>query len=46
MDPIENRHKDEAARVLATRDLLNCITDYRKAVESLSSIKKDAVCNC
>lgn len=43
VDPIENRHKDEAARVLATRDLLNCITDYRKAVESLSSIKKDAV---
>ncbi|XWS15583.1 hypothetical protein CRYUN_Cryun34aG0013200 [Craigia yunnanensis] len=43
VDPIENRYKDEAARVQATRDLLKCIADYRMAAGSLSSIKKDAV---
>ncbi|XWS19423.1 hypothetical protein CRYUN_Cryun31cG0014600 [Craigia yunnanensis] len=43
VNPIENRYKDEAARVQAMRDLLKCIADYRMAAGSLSSIKKDAV---
>ncbi|XP_016711341.2 heat shock 70 kDa protein 16 isoform X2 [Gossypium hirsutum] len=43
VDPIENRYKDEEARVQAAKDLLKCIEDYRKAAASLSSIKKDAV---
>ncbi|XP_052875831.1 heat shock 70 kDa protein 16 isoform X2 [Gossypium arboreum] len=43
VDPIENRYKDEEARVQAAKDLLKCIEDYWKAAASLSSIKKDAV---
>ncbi|XP_022716101.1 heat shock 70 kDa protein 16 isoform X2 [Durio zibethinus] len=43
VDPIENRYKDEEARVQATRDLLKFIADYRMAAGSLSSIKKEAV---
>ncbi|XVF87723.1 hypothetical protein PTKIN_Ptkin18bG0143700 [Pterospermum kingtungense] len=46
VDPIENRHKDEPARVQATRDLLKCIADYRMAVESLSSIKDAVIDEC
>ncbi|XVF27861.1 hypothetical protein REPUB_Repub14bG0145600 [Reevesia pubescens] len=43
VDPVEDRHKDEEARVQATSDLLKCIADYRMAAGSLPSIKKDAV---
>ncbi|KAK8594440.1 hypothetical protein V6N13_015362 [Hibiscus sabdariffa] len=43
VDPIDNRYKDEEARVQAKRDLLKCIEDNRTAAASLPSIKKDAV---
>ncbi|KAE8673465.1 Heat shock 70 kDa protein 16 [Hibiscus syriacus] len=43
VDPIENRYKDEEARVQAKSDLLKCIEDNRTAAASLPSIKKDAV---
>ena len=43
MDPIDNRYKDEDARVQATRDLLKCIGDYRMAVDSLPPMDKELV---
>ncbi|XP_047943826.1 heat shock 70 kDa protein 16 isoform X3 [Salvia hispanica] len=43
VDPIENRYKDEAAREQATRNLLNCIEEFRVAVGSLSPSARDAV---
>lgn len=43
MDPIENRYKDEAVRAKATRNLLDCIEEYRKGVGSLSPNARDAV---
>ncbi|KAL1560101.1 heat shock 70 kDa protein 16-like isoform X1 [Salvia divinorum] len=43
VDPIENRYKDEAAREQATRNLLNCIKEFRVAVGSLSPSARDAV---
>ncbi|XP_057764831.1 heat shock 70 kDa protein 16 [Salvia miltiorrhiza] len=43
VDPIENRYKDEAAREQATRNLLNCIKEFRMAVGSLSPSARDAV---
>ncbi|GAB4830895.1 hypothetical protein Ancab_004921 [Ancistrocladus abbreviatus] len=43
VDPIENRYKEEECRAQATRDLLNCIVDYRMAAESLPAPEKDAV---
>ncbi|XP_062077728.1 heat shock 70 kDa protein 16 isoform X2 [Humulus lupulus] len=41
VDPIDNRFKDEDARVQATRDLLKCIVDYRTAADSLSPKDKE-----
>ncbi|KAM1807812.1 hypothetical protein FF1_030531 [Malus domestica] len=35
VNPIENRYKDEEARLQATRDLLKCIGDYRMAANSV-----------
>lgn len=35
VNPIESRYKDEEARAQATRDLLNCIMEYRMSVKSL-----------
>ena len=43
MDPIERRLREEEARAQQERELLNCIEDYRMAVESLSGGRKDAV---
>lgn len=43
MDPIENRYKDEAGRAQATRNLLDCIEEYRRGVGSLSPNARDAV---
>ncbi|GMH05316.1 hypothetical protein Nepgr_007156 [Nepenthes gracilis] len=43
VDPIENRYKDEEARAQATRDLFNCIVDYRMAAGSLPSGEQDTV---
>ncbi|KAL8107761.1 hypothetical protein AgCh_024240 [Apium graveolens] len=43
VDPIENRYKDEEARVQETRRLLNCIEDYQKVADSLSSNQREAV---
>ncbi|XP_052181221.1 heat shock 70 kDa protein 16 isoform X2 [Diospyros lotus] len=45
VDPIENRFKDEEARAQATRNLLNCIVEYRMAAGSLPASEKDAVLN-
>lgn len=41
--PIEHRYKDEEARALAMRDLLNRIVEYRTAVRSLPPSERDAV---
>ncbi|KAK4439333.1 Heat shock protein 16 [Sesamum alatum] len=43
VDPIEIRYKEEEARAVATRDLLNCIVEYRMAVASLPPGERDAV---
>ncbi|XP_011096072.1 heat shock 70 kDa protein 16 [Sesamum indicum] len=43
VDPIEIRYKEEEARAVATRELLNCIVEYRMAVASLPSSERDAV---
>ncbi|KAL0305925.1 UNVERIFIED_CONTAM: Heat shock protein 16 [Sesamum radiatum] len=43
VDPIEIRYKEEEARAMATRELLNCIVEYRMAVASLPSSERDAV---
>lgn len=43
VDPIENRYKDEAAREQATRNLLNCIEEFRMGVGSLSPSARDEV---
>jgi hypothetical protein len=43
VDPLENRCKEEEARALATRELLNCIVGHRMAVDSLTGYEKDAV---
>lgn len=43
IDPIENRYKDEEARRLATRELLNCIVEHRMAVNSLPAFERDAI---
>ncbi|KAL0442925.1 UNVERIFIED_CONTAM: Heat shock protein 16 [Sesamum latifolium] len=43
VDPIELRYKEEEARAVATRELLNCIVEYRMAVASLPSSERDAV---
>lgn len=43
MDPIENRYKDGEARAQATRDLLQCIVEYRTAVGSLPPEEQDFV---
>ncbi|KAM1343181.1 hypothetical protein ACFX15_007083 [Malus domestica] len=45
VDPIENRYKDEEARMQATRDLLKCIGDYRMAVNSLPPMDRESVVN-
>ncbi|KAK9269395.1 hypothetical protein L1049_001168 [Liquidambar formosana] len=45
VDPIENRYKDEEARAQATRDLLNCIVDYRMSVDSLPSKDRELIIN-
>ncbi|PKA45955.1 Heat shock 70 kDa protein 16 [Apostasia shenzhenica] len=45
VDPIESRYKDEKARAHATRDLLNCIVEYRMAVKSVANYERDAVIN-
>ncbi|KAK4398955.1 Heat shock protein 16 [Sesamum angolense] len=39
----EIRYKEEEARAVATRELLNCIVEYRMAVASLPSSERDAV---
>ncbi|KAL8032838.1 hypothetical protein ABFX02_13G123000 [Erythranthe guttata] len=41
--PIEDRYKEEEARALATRNLLNCLVEYRMAVRSLPPTERDAV---
>lgn len=43
VDPIENRYKDEEARLQATRDLEKCIGDYRTAVNSLPPMDRESV---
>ncbi|KAF3337040.1 heat shock protein 16 [Carex littledalei] len=43
VDPLENRCKEEEARAVATRELLNCIVGHRMAVDSLTSYERDAV---
>ncbi|KAK4491938.1 hypothetical protein RD792_002720 [Penstemon davidsonii] len=43
VDPIENRYNDEEARALATRNLLNCIVEYRMAVKSLPTGERETV---
>ncbi|KAI3863170.1 hypothetical protein MKW98_015628 [Papaver atlanticum] len=43
VDPIESRYKDEEARAQATRDLFNCIVEYRVAVKSLPASDRDVV---
>lgn len=43
VDPIENRYKEEEARAQATRNLLNCIMEYRTAADSLTPTEKDVV---
>lgn len=43
--PIENRHKEAKARDEATKNLLDCLTNYRMAVESLPARERDAVIN-
>lgn len=45
VDPIENRYKDEEARAQATRDMLNCIVDYRMSVNSLPPKEREVVIN-
>ncbi|KAB2615657.1 heat shock 70 kDa protein 16-like [Pyrus ussuriensis x Pyrus communis] len=45
VDPIENRYKDEEARLQSTRDLLKCIGDYRMAVNSLPPMDRESVVN-
>ncbi|KAH0986937.1 hypothetical protein GBA52_014114 [Prunus armeniaca] len=45
VDPIENRYKDEEARLQATRDLLKCIGDYRMAVNSLPPMDRESIVN-
>ncbi|EEF39376.1 Heat-shock protein 105 kDa, putative [Ricinus communis] len=45
VDPIENRYKDEEARAQAKRDLLNCIVDYRMAVNSLPAEDRELINN-
>ncbi|KAL7612757.1 hypothetical protein Lser_V15G08223 [Lactuca serriola] len=43
VDPIDNRYKEEDARIQATTTLSNSIKHYRKAPYSLSPSDKDAV---
>ncbi|KAL3850865.1 hypothetical protein ACJIZ3_012747 [Penstemon smallii] len=43
VDPIESRYNDEEARALATRNLLNCIVEYRMAVKSLPPSERETV---
>ncbi|KAF5728402.1 heat shock 70 kDa protein 16 [Tripterygium wilfordii] len=43
VDPIENRYKDEEGRAQATRDLLNCIVDYRMAVDSFPAKDRESI---
>ncbi|KAL4628400.1 hypothetical protein ACB092_05G235800 [Castanea dentata] len=43
VDPIENRYKEEEARARASKDLLDCITNYRMVVESLPVGERDVV---
>ncbi|CAI9087209.1 OLC1v1021228C1 [Oldenlandia corymbosa var. corymbosa] len=43
VDPIEHRYKDEEARAQATKNLLNCIVEYRMAADSLPPNEKNAV---
>ncbi|XP_031405238.1 heat shock 70 kDa protein 16 isoform X1 [Punica granatum] len=45
VDPIENRFKDEEARAQATRDLLNCIVEYRMSANSLPPEHRDLIIN-
>nr|AII99889.1 heat shock protein [Cicer arietinum] len=45
VDPIENRCKDEEARVQATRDLLGCIVEHRMSADSLPPQNKELVTN-
>ncbi|GFP97031.1 heat shock 70 kDa protein 16 [Phtheirospermum japonicum] len=43
VDPIEYRYKDEEDRAVATRNLLNCLVEYRTAARSLPPNERDAV---
>ncbi|KAF3964858.1 hypothetical protein CMV_010901 [Castanea mollissima] len=43
VDPIENRYKEEEARARASKDLLDCITNYRMVVESHPVGERDVV---
>lgn len=45
VDPIESRFKDEEARAQATREFLNCIVEYRMAVQSMPTYEREAVIN-
>nr|GMD08963.1 heat shock 70 kDa protein 16 [Ipomoea batatas] len=45
VDPVEHRYMDEEARAQETRNLLNCIVEYRTAAESLPASERDAVIN-
>ncbi|XP_039130789.1 heat shock 70 kDa protein 16-like [Dioscorea cayenensis subsp. rotundata] len=43
VDPVESRYQNEEARAQASRELLRCIADHRKAAESCPTYERDAV---
>ncbi|MED6216189.1 hypothetical protein PIB30_005068 [Stylosanthes scabra] len=45
VNPVENRYKDEAARVEAMRDLLSCIVKHRASADSLPPEHKEQIIN-
>ncbi|KAJ7960763.1 Heat shock 70 kDa protein [Quillaja saponaria] len=45
VNPIENRYKDEEARVQTTRDLLKCIADYRMSMDTLPARERELMLN-
>ncbi|KAH7662100.1 Heat shock protein 70 family protein [Dioscorea alata] len=45
LEPIVNRFKEEEDRLQATRELVQCIVDYKLAVESWTTYERDVVFN-
>ncbi|GAU40050.1 hypothetical protein TSUD_258430, partial [Trifolium subterraneum] len=45
VDPVDNRYKDEEARVQSTRDLLGYIVEHRMSTDSLSPESKEQIIN-